>query len=397
MEDIQKKAEQLAQEMAAAKAQAAAAEAKAAGLENELKTANTSIANLDSSIKDQQKTIDQLRVEVKASKSTDFKSAFREAFYAQKEAIMEMVGKKADKFGVTLELKAVTAVGTNHITPNNFAGVAVDPVVQGTVPAANVFVATFGYRPRTGNKLGWIEASSQTGADYVAELANNTAQSDVNFVEKSRAFGKIATFMTISTEIEDWFDNLFNYCLNEGVRLIEAKVDAEIYGGNGSDSSNPTHIYGLKGQSTAFSALAAGSVEKANVADVIIDAAEQVAKNGFSANVAFLSWGLYAQLKEVKSTTGEYLFDRVNNLLNGIRVLPSSRMAATEILVGDSTCVEVYAGNSYELELVRDGAIDGYKVYFRKAVQVKVPTAKKLGLVYVANASTAIAALLKSE
>ena len=65
------------------------------------------------------------------------------------------------------------------MSPNNFTSVAVDPTIHAAVPVANAFLVAFGIRPRTANKLGWIEATSQNGADYVAELAANTNKSDV--------------------------------------------------------------------------------------------------------------------------------------------------------------------------------------------------------------------------
>lgn len=361
----------------------------------ELKEAQTNIDNLDASVKEQKAAIEALRVEVKANKAADFKAEFRAALEAQKDTLAAMAAKREGKFGVTLEVKTPGNITTANM-PGAILGMQVDTNVHAAVPAGNVFIATFGLRPRTGNKLAWIEGSSESGAAYVGELAQNTAKSDVTIAPKTRLFGKLATLMRISTETEDWFEQLYNYCVNEGVRLIEQKLDAEIYGGDGNDSTATTHIYGLKGQATAFSALAAAAVEKANVADVIMDAVDQVAKEGYNANVAFLSWALYRQVKELKDTAGNYIFDKASGLLNGVRLIPTTKVAATEILVADSSVVEIYAGNSYELEFVRDGEYDAYNVYFRRAAQVKVPTPKKKGLIYVANAATAVAALLKS-
>lgn len=397
MDELKVKAEQLANEVTAAKAEAAAAKQEVANIQStldkksaELDEAKTSINNLDASIKEQQKTIDALRVEVKASKITDFKSAFRAALEERKSDVEALVKKGAEKF--TVEVKTVNNIGTTMM-PNGVMGLQLDTNVHAAVPAANAFIVAFGLRPRTGNKLAWLEATSQNGADYVGELAQNNKASDVTVTEKTRLFGKLATTMKISTEVENWFEELYNYCVNEGVRLIESKLDAEIYGGDGDDSTAPSHIYGVKGAATAFSALAAGKVSNANIADVILDATSQIAKEGFAANLAFVTWAEFAELKEVKSTTGAYLYDAVTGMLGGVRIVPSSRLSSGEILVADSSCVEVVAGNNYELEFIRDGVYDAYDVYFRKAAQVKVPTPKKKGLIYVASVTTAIAAL----
>ena len=83
-------------------------------------------------------------------------------------------------------------------------------------------------------------------------------------------------------------------------------------------------------------------------------------------------------------------------MLFGIRVVATSKVADAEALVVDTTCVEVYAGNGYEIEFIRNGVYDAYDVFFRLAAQVKVPTPKKAGIIYVADTATAAAALLKA-
>lgn len=370
--------------------------AEVKSLKDALAAKEQEINNLDASIKEQQDAINELKAMRKNNENPTFGQAFRDAFYAQKDAISAFVKDKKERFSLSVELKTATAVGTNHITSSSLS-VQGDGTIYGAVPVTNAFILAFGLKTRTANKLSWVEATTESGADYIGELPQSHPLSDVTFVEKQRAYGKVGTKMTISTEVEDWFEQIYQYCVTEGARLVDAKIDAEIYGGNGSDNTNPTHIYGIKGAATAFSALNAGGVEKANIADVIIDSAEQIAKEGFAANVAFVTWAGYAALKEVKTTTGEYLFDRAMGMLNGIKVMPTARLSTGEIIVADTTCAEVYAGNSYELEFLRNGEVDGYNVYFRKAAQVKVPASKAKGIIYVASTTTAIAALLKSE
>ena len=396
--EIKTKAEQLAAECAAAKAEAAAAtkaaeelrkdvEAKAATIDEQ----KQSIDNLDKSVKEQKSALEELRKQL-SEKPATYKQAFRDALYAQKDAIVALAKRKEEKFSITVEVKAADSITTASISPNNFVGVAVDPTIHAAVPEANAFLVVFGLRPRTANKLGWIEATTDAGADYLAELAENKNKSGVKFAEKTRLFAKIGTYMTVSTEAEDWFEQIYNYCVNEGTRLIEAKLDAEIYGGAGSDTETGK-IYGLKSSATAFTALAAKAIENANIADALIDSADQIKKAGYHADVAFVTWAELRQLKSLKDKNGNYIFNQVSGMLDGMRVLASDRLAASEGFICDSTCVEVYGGGSYELEFERNASVDGYTVYFRKCAQTKVPTPKKKGLIYIANMATAIAAL----
>lgn len=349
------------------------------------------IDNLDKSMKALQAKTDELE---KAKIITDFKSAFRAELEGHREEIKAAFDAKKTNFNVNIELKTGSDIGTTQVSPNNFTSVAVDPTIHAAVPVANAFLVAFGIRPRTANKLGWIEATSQNGADYVAELAANTNKSDVTFTEKTRKFGKLAHTMRISTEFEDWFEQLYNYCVNEGQRMILNKLDTEVWSGVGADSgagTSPDKIYGLKSQATAFAGL--GKYQDATIADVLIDAAAQVAKEGYTANVAFVTWADYASLRGIKDAAGNYIFDQVRSMLAGLRVYPTGKLGDTEAFVAATTCAEIFAGNSYELEFIRNGVYDAYDVYFRRAAQTKVSTPNKKGLIYVANTTTAKAAI----
>ncbi len=349
------------------------------------------IENLDTSVKSLKAEIEKLGKERVIS---DFKSAFRAALEEKKDVIKENFDAQKNNFSIDIEMKNVYDIGTGLVSPNNFLSVAVDPTIHAAAPVANAFIVAFGIRPRTANKLGWIEATAQNGADYVAELAQNNKKSDVSFAEKSRRFGKIAHTMRISTEFEDWFEQLYNYCVNEGVRMILNKLDQEIWNGLGADSgtgTSPDKIYGLKSQATAFSAL--GTYQDATIADVLFDAAAQVAKEGYNANVAFITWADYASLRGIKDAAGNYIFDQARSQLGGLRIYPTGRLSSGEAFVADTTCVEIYAGHGYELEFIRNGVYDAYDVFFRRAAQTKVSTPNKKGLIYVASVSTAKTAI----
>ena len=402
-DEIRQSAEQAKAEAQAAKSEAAAAvaEAKAAKeelakREAELKTAQDNIDNLDKSVKEQAESLKAMKAALDATTIRDFKSAFRAELEAKKPEMEKMFKAGTKNFTISIELKDVYSIGTGMISPNNRLSVAEDPTIHADVPVANTFIAAFGISPRTTNKLGWVEASSQPVVDYVAELAENTNKSDVSFVEKTRAFGKLGTWMQISTEFEDWFEKLYDFCVNEGQAMILAKLDAEIANGAGADGTYPNKIYGIWGQATAFDALAAGKVKDANIADVLMDAAHQIAKAGYNANVAILTWGDYVALKAAKDDNGNYLFDQVRSILAGMRVMVSERLSAGQALIADTNCAKPYAGNSYELEFIRNGALDAYDVYYRKAAQVKVTTPQKKGLIKVASIATAKAALLET-
>lgn len=395
MNELETKVAALKEEMAAAKQEAAAAKEAAAAFEQKMSEKDTEINNLDASIKEQKAELDALRKQMTTAPKS-WKAEFREALEAKREDITKALAAKKDSFALSIELKSIVDVGAASINPNNIAGVDFDPTIVAAVPVANAFIAVLGIRPRRGNKLAWIEGTPQNGADYVAELASAAGtQSDVTFAEKVRAFGKVATWMRISTEIEDWFEQVYNFCVNEGSRMVDAKIDAEICNGAGVDVTQPNKIYGLTGagQSTAYTPIAAGSVKMANAADVLLDARLKVAQAGYNPNVAFVSFDIEAALKGLKNTIGGLLYNEYTGMLNGLRIVPTARLSSGKAIVLDTNCVEVYGGNSYELEFLRNGLYDAYDVYFRKAAQVKVAATRKDGIQYIADMAASIAAL----
>ena len=396
MTELENKVTDLKAGMEAAKAEALAAKGEVAEVKQTLSEKENEINNLDTSIKEQKAELDALRASIKAAAPKNWKQDFREALEEKRPEIEKALAAKKDSFTLAIELKTIYDVGTGVISPNNIAGVDFDPNIVAAVPMANAFIAVLGIRPRRGNKIAWIEGTPHSAADYVAELASAASlKSDVTFAEKVRAFGKVATWMRISTEIEDWFEQVYNFCVNEGSRMVDAKIDNEIFNGAGDDSTYPNKIYGLKSsdQSTAYSPIAAGSIAMANAADVLLDARLKVNQAGYNANVAFVSFAIEAALKGLKNSIGGLLYNEYTGMLNGLRIVPSARLQDGEALVMDTNCAEVYGGNSYELEFTRNAVYDAYDVYFRKAAQVKVPANRKAGIQYIESMAASIALL----
>lgn len=357
---------------------------------------NKNIEALDASVKAQQSELDALRKEVKENTApTEFKKWVSNQFEAHR-AELETAWKNGTKKGEPIQFKTdPAAIGSSVVSPGNWYGVNADGNVYGAPAPALAFLAAFGQRNCVGTKLGWIEAAGNAAnsVGYVEELAQNSNLVDFAFTEKTRKYGKIAAKLSMSTEFSDWYQALYDWCTNEGARLIENKFDYEVFNGDGADVAHPTHAYGLKTAATAFSAL--GKTQFANAADVIGDARLQISKAGFNANVAIVTWPIYSAIRELKDGNGRYLYNEALGTLNGIRILPSSALAEGEMLIADSNCAQVYGGgNSYELEIVRNADYDRNDIYFRKRVQVKVPASHAKGLVYVADVEAAIAALL---
>ena len=348
----------------------------------------TEINNLDESVKAQQKTIDELRKMINEAPKT-YRKAMRDALETKKAEIAEFI--KDGKGSFTVEFK----LGTTSLTPagNSFVsyGVQQDQTIHAVPVLGNAFLLAFGTKAMDGARIAWIEASTTKNVGYVEELAENNNKSEVAFIEKQRRAAKIATYMEISSEVENWFEALYDFCVNEGERLIMSDLDGKVWNGDGSDASNPTHIYGVKGAATAFAKL--GTYANAHEGDVIMDAVAQIRKAGFAANVAIVSYGTEANLKGLKDSSGNYIYDKAKAAIGQVTIVPSDKLEDGEMLIADTSCVEIFLANFYELEFSRKASHDAWRVDFRRRGQVKVAGPKAKGLVYVADKATAIEAI----
>ena len=378
MEEMKKQLESLEQKAASAEQRAVAAEQKAAEKEQE-------INNLDASVKAQQVLIEGLQKQMTEKKAETFAGALKAALEENKDKIEKMFEEKRGGSSVRMEVKAATANTTAY-------GTQVDPAVGSAPHVTRAFLAAFGEEVVNGDKAGWLDGAFTNNADYVEDLAA-AADSDATANEVVRQFGKIATRLLLSSELKNWMAEIANWAQTEAMEFINDKVDAEVWNGAGNDSSAKKKIYGLKGQATAFSKIA--TYANANVGDVILDAVAQAKKGGFAANVAIVSFGTEAELKGIKDTTGNYIYNQLTGMFGPVRVLPSAAIGEKEILVADSRCAKVLRRPSIEVEITRDADLDGWKVNVRKAAQTKVKSAHKKGLIYVADKGAAITAITK--
>lgn len=345
------------------------------------------INNLDESIKAQQVVIEELKASIKEKKEMTFADALKSALEENKEKIEKMFEEKRGGSSVRMDVKLGSAgVGASAY------GTVVDPAVGSAPHVARAFLAAFGEEVVNGDKAAWLDGSFTNNANYVDELAAAT-DSEVAANEVIRQFGKIATRLLLSSELNDWMTEIYNWAQNEAVEFINDKVDSEVWNGAGADTSAATKkkIYGLKSQATAFSKVA--TYANATIGDVVLDAVAQAKKNGYTANVVICSFGTEAELKAVKDSTGNYLYNQLTGMFGPVRVLPSAAVADAEILVADSRCAKVLRRPSIEVEITRDADLDGWKVNVRKSAQTKVKAAHKKGLIYIANKATALSSI----
>ena len=387
--------EKAAAEKVAAEVKAAKDELKAA--QEKIDAQEKSIDNLDKSMKALQSKCDDLARKAGDKEAVTFYSALKAALEAKRDEVKAMLEANKGSIKLNFDVKTDPVPLTTGQVSNIAYGVALEPGVHDARPGVNVFYTSFPKDTVRANQFDWLEGTFTDAADYVAELTE-PALDEVAVVEKSRKFGKIAARLQVSSEVADFFEEVYNWARNTAQKKIIAKIDTEILSGAGADSgagTSPNKIYGLKSNSanyTAFSATGAKYAD-ATIADVILDAIAQAEANGYNLDKAFVTWAEYAQIKGLKDANGNYLYDQVTGLLRGVQILPTSKLSSGELLLVEAGVVRIKERPTWELEIVRNAKLDGWDVYVRKSAQVLVKANDKKGVIYVASVATAIAAI----
>lgn len=386
MEDAEKKAEEAVKEAKAAKTAAEEATSKLTKkAEEALEERKKEGENLDKTVKAQQKAIEDLSKKLKEKNGKSFDIVLREFMEENKAAMEKFIESKT--YGT-----ASFKFATSNIT-NSSLGVQLDQNIYAERLAALAFLSTFPHITRTGNSIEWLEGSDTDNTGYVGELEEPKTGNSYELAGKTRRFAKVATFIEVSQEIADWFNAVYQWARTRGIARVLRKADNLIWSGDGADTTNPNHVYGLKTSgSTAYAATGA-KYENANIADVILDAIAQAKANGFSPNVAIVPTAIEAQIRGLKDKNGNYLFNQITGMLGQVKIVLTDQLSATEIVVADTSCVAIIDKGEYEMELERLAGKDGWRVWLRKSFQIQVPTSEKKGVIYVANTTTAIAAL----
>ena len=356
-----------------------------------------SIDNLDKTIKDQQESIKALQEALKKKDMISFFGAFKAAVEEHKEDIETLIKSGNQngsmKFEFGFERKTdydVTVAG--DITRVAWGG-ALDTKIYGARTPVLPFYEVFNKQNVNALFIHWIDGTYTDQTAYVDELA---ALPDANAAaaESTRKMAKFGAHILLSSEVTDFFTALYDWARGKAQDKMREFANKEIYSGAGADTNSTTQkkIYGLKSQATAFSGI--GTYQDATIADLIKDAKLQAKKYGFNLNVAFMSWGDYATLNGLKDANGRSIWDdREEVTIQGVRIFPDANISSGDMLLADTTAVQIKVRPVYELEIVRNAKLDGWDVYLRGSLQTLVPSADQKGLIFIDAISTELASV----
>lgn len=355
-----------------------------------------SIENLDKTIKDQQEAIKALQDKFQERVKATLFGAFKAAVEEHKSDIEGLIKSNSGSMKLEFDFDETKADITVADDITRIAwGTALDATIAGPRSPRNAFWETLTKENVNGLFFNWLEGTYTDATAYVDELAT-MADSEAKAEEKTRKMAKFGAHLLVSSEVTDFFTALYDWARNMGQRKLDEFADAEIFAGTGADTNAASQkkVYGLKSQATAFAAL--GEYATPTIADVLLDATAQAKKEGFNANIAYVSFADEASFRGIKDTTGHYLYNEATGMLGALRIVASRQLAAGEVLVADLSVIKVKQRPTYELEIVRNAKQDGWDVYLRKSIQTQVKGPDKKGLIWVESLSDAITAITKA-
>jgi len=314
-----------------------------------------------------------------------------------KEALKEGFPKGKNMFSVKADTSDIT--GTVNMTRQNLT-VKFDPErALAFMPFLNTGVVG-----NDRNRVLWVEGSYTSNVGYVSEGTGQATADTGAAVEKSRAMAKISAKLPLTAELledADYIASAFRMKMQEKAMLF---VDGELYDGDGDDSTNPNHIYGIQGHATAFDTVTGGSVgtvQDANIGD-LVDAvvlqAENAEQRGL--NRIWMNPSDFFKLRTTKDANGERIFVKDingNYTISGLQVVRTSRVAANTMLVADTSKIQLWWKRNPEVKFSQmnstDFVDDKYTavMFLRNQLVIEGPDTD--AVIYVSDIDAAITAI----
>lgn len=352
-----------------------------------------------------QKQLDELDIEIQKvkkggnageEKEVSLETALKNLFKSQEFAEAKKAGFPNGKNVFQIKADTSNITGTVNLTQQKLAVKFAPERSLAFLPYLNV-----GVIGAEKNRVLWVEGAYTSNVGYVAEGTGQATADAGTATEKTRAMAKISAKLPLTAELledADYIASAFRMKMQEKAMIF---LDGEAYDGNGSDGVNPNHIYGIKGHATAFSEVTAGiagSVEKANIGDLVDACVLQAEKSEHRGlNTVWMNPSDFFKMKKTKGTDGQYLFVKDVNgsyTINGLNVVRTSKVTANTMLVGDSTKCQLWWKRTQELKISQmngtDFVDDVYTAVMFMRAQVVVEAADKTALIYVSDIADAI-------
>lgn len=259
--------------------------------------------------------------------------------------------------------------------------------------------------PEDRNRIMYNNASFTDATGYATEMQSHSNTDSATLTGKYRDLAKLGAVLPFSAETAEDFSYFLAWAQTKAQEGIASKLDSLLWDGDGADSSQPKHIYGLKKDgTTAFNASTAGaatSVDKPNIADLILAMKTQAkieTKDSMAPNYVLMNYATEFKMRTLKNTMGDYITVLPNGALtvHGMTIIPTSKLTAEELVVLDSTTLQLYDKRNITMEIQRVPESDSYKLWLWYRGQALVTEPDKKANIYVANITTALSSIEKA-
>lgn len=357
-----------------------------------------------------QKQLDDQNIAIQVAKKSANNG--NDEFVSLEKAIKQLLSSdefktaKADKF----KTKNVFTVKADTSDITGTVNMTVQRLQIGFAPERQLAfipgLAT-GFVGQDKNRVMWVEGAYTSNAGYVGEGTGQATADTGAAVEKSRAMAKVSAKLPLTAELledAEYIASQFRMKMQEKALLF---VDGEVYDGDGNDSTQPNHIYGIKGHATAFDAtvVPTGSkVELANIGDLVdavILQAEVAEQRGL--NRVWINPKDFFRFKTAKDEMGNYLFVKDVNgqyTISGLQVVRTAEVEANTMTVADASKIQLWWKRNPEIKFSQmnstDFVDDKYTAVMFLRNQVVVEGQDKTAIIHVSDIDAAIAAITKT-
>jgi HK97 family phage major capsid protein len=248
------------------------------------------------------------------------------------------------------------------------------------------------------SRMLWVEGAYTSNVGYVGEGAAIGTDDTGTETEKTREVAKISAKIKFTAEM---FEDRSAFAARLQNKLLfnsEKFINTNLISGDGDDTTNKKHIYGLITQgSTAFAAGdLADAYKDANIDDLAT--AINVQADEYTPTYAIMNKLTVAKYSRHKDTTGQYVIREVNGqkMLGGMMVVESYAMANDAMLAVDDTTLQLWLKRGMEFKIgqeASDLSTDQYTAVVFWRGQALVETPDKAANIYVADIDAALVAL----
>lgn len=297
-----------------------------------------------------------IRTAMETMRKSDNRKPIEKALEEHKEAIQKMAESGLDG-RMTIELKEITAASFLSNTT------AQDSNYISEIPQGNPFILAMlrnviPVGPGSGGTVRyWYQKAVTNNGGFKAEGGTVTA-SDFTW-EEGLLVGK-----EIQVEVKVTRRQLYDMTFTNGQlnsllnKNFMSKLNDKLINGLGA-GNDP---YGLKHYATEFNFASADKVKSPNLVDVVnaIDVqATEAMKDGVNLDMGFCKKRILNGLKNAKDDFGQYIFPYSLGVtypnISGVTVMSNELSRTDELMVFDSSRVQLYAWENMMLDIFEEG------------------------------------------